>query len=42
MLAMEQVLWLSQRIGKGLGEGSLVKDKNKVSEMASLMVLVSA
>ena len=42
VLAMVQVLWLSQRIGNGVGEGSEVSERNSLIQIASLMVLVSA
>jgi hypothetical protein len=42
VLAMVQVLWLSQKIGNGVGEGSEVRDKKSLIHIASLMVLVSA
>ena len=42
VLAMVHVLWLSQRIGKGRGEGSEVRERNNLIQIASLMVLVKA
>ena len=42
VLAMVHVLWLSQRIGKGAGDGSEVSDRNSLIHIASLNVLVSA
>jgi len=42
VLAIVHVLWLSQRIGNGEGEGSDVRDRNSLTQMASLMVLVRA
>ena len=42
VLAMVQVLWLSQRIWNGVGEGSMVSERKSLIQIASLMVLVSA
>lgn len=42
VLAMVQVLWLSHRIGNGMGDGSEVRDRNSLIHMASLIVLVKA
>ena len=42
VLAMVQVLWLSQKIGKGMGEGSVVSERKSLIHNPSLMVLVNA
>lgn len=42
VLAMVHVLWLSHRIGNGVGDGSDVSDKNNFIQIASLIVLVKA
>ena len=42
VLAMVQVLWLSQKMGNGSGEGSFVRERNSLSHIASLNVFVKA
>ena len=42
VLAIVHVLWLSQKIGKGTGNGSDVRDKNSLIQIPSLIVLVRA
>ena len=42
VLAIVHVLWLSQKMGKGVGDGSDVSDRKSFIQMPSLIVLVSA
>ena len=42
VVAMIQVLWLSQKMGKGCGVGSLLRVRKSFSQIASLIALVRA
>lgn len=42
VFAMVQVLWLSQNIGNGTGDGNDVRERNNLIQIASLTVLVKA
>ena len=42
VLAIVQVLWLSQNMGKGWGDGIFVRVRNSLIQIASLKVLVRA